>query len=62
MLLEMDPQQATVQFISSLNLSPFSMQLDQQPASPVQSNTNNNNSSSSGNNNNINNRNNDNDT
>lgn len=58
----MDPQQATVQFISSLNLSPFSMQLDQQPASPVQSNTNNNNSSSSGNNNNINNRNNDNDT
>ncbi|XP_030245511.1 nuclear hormone receptor FTZ-F1 isoform X2 [Drosophila navojoa] len=62
MLLEMDPQQATVQFISSLNLSPFSMQLDQQPASPVQSNTNNNNSSSSGNNNNNNNRNNDNGT
>ncbi|XP_023160216.2 nuclear hormone receptor FTZ-F1 isoform X3 [Drosophila hydei] len=66
MLLEMDPQQATVQFISSLNLSPFSMQLDQQqPASPAQSNTNNNNnnSSSSGNNNNNNNNsNNDNDS
>ncbi|XP_067647899.1 nuclear hormone receptor FTZ-F1 [Eurosta solidaginis] len=36
MLLEMEQQQATASFISSLNMSPFTMQLDpQQPSSPA---------------------------
>uniref|UniRef100_A0A1A9WS88 Nuclear receptor domain-containing protein n=1 Tax=Glossina brevipalpis TaxID=37001 RepID=A0A1A9WS88_9MUSC len=37
MLLKMEQQQATASFISSLNMSPFSLQLDQeqQPSSPA---------------------------
>lgn len=55
MLLEMDQQQATVQFISSLNISPFSMQLEQQqqqPSSPALAGGNNNTTTSSSSNNN----------
>ncbi|XP_065857818.1 uncharacterized protein, partial [Euphorbia lathyris] len=60
MLLEMEQQQATASFISSLNMSPFTMQLEQQPSSPALANnsSNSNNNSNNSNNNNNNNNNN----
>lgn len=50
----MEQQQSTASFMSSLNISPFSMNLDQQPSSPAHGTTS---SQSSGHNNNNNNNN-----